>query len=775
MRVAPARSKDFEALLQKLSSHAAVEKMIDLVRLLRSVADSARSAPELAARALEAGVVTTLFAVIQANEGKPVVIACALCALSDCWWPRTREDGAACAAITAILHANISEVAVVREACRALSELGRDASNASMLAATATAPLVAALERFIDDDVACVAAMVTITRMCKVPAAAPALFGGGAIKALLAAMRRHKEVDTFAAMGCAGLAEMSRNPPTWPLLAESGAREVLIDALQRHSGPLSGVAGPAVMALRGVSEVVGIPHELATAQAKAVLAVLGMRPYWREQYIVVSAAYTLSQTLVDMRGEDVDALPKDTVSTLFALRAATEGDAGLQRVLAGAISNLMIQSDRNKAAVVRLGGAEIAVKKWLQRGLALGDFAFLANAAGALHGVCRVPEGLTAVVAAGGLPLLVKALKDHARNPHVAHAASRTVALLAMDETTAPLLLDAGSKGAALAALVAALRAHPDSADIAMAACECTGRFCTSEDAASRIYASGLATLVFAGASRHRSNPHVARMACVAVSKLTEYPLAREHASAGSAGELVMDVLDDYLREESEEGRALAFHICKAGCTALRNLCMHPANRPALLEGGAEQLAVEAYKLCGLLVGWPCLGLLFALACEPRHCAELQAAGAGLVASRAIRSLQSEDWGEVLREVKVEEWQVVWAASGLLLRLAEAAAADEDEARLEQLGMKHRAAEALVVAAVAYCEEPRVMRAVCAAIAKLARVSSVRKDLEARIAELAVGSDSEPHADAAAAASAADTSSSKVSAYAALSAVLEME
>lgn len=200
-----------------------------------------------------------------------------------------------------------------------------------------------------------------------------------------------------------------------------------------------------------------------------------------------------------------------------------------------------------------------------------------------------------------------------------------------------------------------------------------------------------------------------------------------------------------------------------------------------LLDGGAENLAVAAYKKCGLTVGWPCLGLLFALACDPRHCAELQEAGAGAVASLAIRSLRSDaGWKEVLREVKVEEWQVMWAACGVLLRLAEAAAADGDEGRLEQLGIKHRAAVALVDAAVAYCDEKRVMKAVCASITKLSRATRVREVLEACVAHLSAPpardeSDSKPLADDAAAASAVDSVSGKLSAYAVLSAILEMD
>lgn len=121
---------------------------------------------------------------------------------------------------------------------------------------------------------------------------------------------------------------------------------------------------------------------------------------------------------------------------------------------------------------------------------------------------------------------------------------------------------------------------------------------------------------------------------------------------------------------------------------ALSNMCASAVWRPSLIAAGAGEAVVTLLGWMGPAHGeethrwmlrfcvWPAAGALFELVCERSSCAALQAAGAGSAAAHLISMCCGDRPHEHLRILGKRSSDLVCAACGVLLRLAQAAAAD---------------------------------------------------------------------------------------------------
>lgn len=119
--------------------------------------------------------------------------------------------------------------------------------------------------------------------------------------------------------------------------------------------------------------------------------------------------------------------------------------------------------------------------------------------------------------------------------------------------------------------------------------------------------------------------------------------------------------------------------------------------------GGSGASAAAAASL-DADVAWPALGGLYLLACELANCQALQDAGAGSSASRALQMPHHGGESISLRWTAGErcaDWRVAWAACGVLLKLAQSAAAAESHAHTSRSASTTSHAAAAVAAAAA--------------------------------------------------------------------------
>lgn len=119
---------------------------------------------------------------------------------------------------------------------------------------------------------------------------------------------------------------------------------------------------------------------------------------------------------------------------------------------------------------------------------------------------------------------------------------------------------------------------------------------------------------------------------------------------------------------------------------------------------------------------WPAAGALFELVCERSSCAALQAAGAGSAAAHLISMCCGDRPHELRYLLDKHISHTVWAACGVLLRLAQAAAADA-AGGIERIGSLMRgdgAGAALVRALKAHSGIRRIISAAAAALEVMA-------------------------------------------------------
>lgn len=430
---------------------------------------------------------------------------------------------------------------------------------------------------------------------------------------------------------------------------------------------------------------------------------------------------------------DAAALPKETVSAIFAAQAAHETDADVQATVAAAIANYLGRAVTTGALVAL--HAETIVKKLLNRGVASGACRLICGAANALHCLSRFSDSRASVVAAGGVTALVSCLRKFAADAQVAVIVSCALALLSADREVALLLLATDgkekSKSGAIAALVATMRAQRCSYDVSLPACEYAGQLCISAEACADILSKGLAGLVFAAAAVHKGDRFMAKSTCqcFAVARIAEYPCAREHASAGGAGLLVARMLGEHAKEcPLGTIGSIGLDVAATGCAAVRNLCNFPAHRRELMAAGlgVGRAIIQLTRVNVDTVKFAAMSALFALACEPANCADLHRNGAGGVAAMALSELRGDS---------PTEWARAWAACGVLLRLCDAAAADGDDARLLDLD-EDDVGEILLLSVIRFKAELRILNAAGAALRKLVTVRSIRDGLAHRFASI---------------------------------------
>lgn len=145
--------------------------------------------------------------------------------------------------------------------------------------------------------------------------------------------------------------------------------------------------------------------------------------------------------------------------------------------------------------------------------------------------------------------------------------------------------------------------------------------------------------------------PAAAVFGCRTVRTLAAEPSCRAAVIESGVLEIIRDaLLNNAAATWNRKASEYAFG-------AVRNLCATSEFRKPLMACGLGSLAARAACSDVYATAWAACGALFGLACEPANCAELLSCGAAAGAVAALR----QHGGAA---------PVVWAASGILLKLA---------------------------------------------------------------------------------------------------------
>lgn len=207
---------------------------------------------------------------------------------------------------------------------------------------------------------------------------------------------------------------------------------------------------------------------------------------------------------------------------------------------------------------------------------------------------------------------------------------------------------------------------------------------------------------------------------CTVLHFMSAEPAAHGRLLEGNVPASMCRVLARY-RSHHECGLFLAI----VACVIWRNIGSIAAHRPALMAAGIAPFVIWTLQSHGrheveAQAAWPACGALFALACEPAHCATLLQLGAATHAAAALSQHKTDA-------------RIAWAACGIMVKLAAV------EELLEPLQQRDGAGTALVLALRTHGTDRRVVRAACGALRRLASLPSNRPLLLAQGAAAAVG------------------------------------
>lgn len=739
LEVAPVQgSSAFESALRRLAQYESISKSIDLVRLLRTIEDDAGADIRMGSRAQEAGAVNHLLGIIRAHEGKVLVVSSALRTLSECFWPRVAADSLACACLLHALQAHIQHASVAREASRAICELVREPANVRLIGPSLPGPMSEVMARHGDDEATSLAFSTIFARLSKVRDAwLPPFLSAGGVEPVLTQLRRGmSKGERPAGTMCSILSELAEHRPSRPILAASDALPLLLEYLRRF-GNEAGNARSCIFAIEHISEVEAFSPEQAGLQVALLLKLLRTPACLEREDIAVPACRALAHALVQLTPAEADSSMAAALSLMGAtVDAHPESLRGLAAI---AFALRRVAACAHCAEPLLREGAALFIGRRLLAPFCDGERAgdgvasLVGDAAEALRSLAFATGGTSgreAILRCGCAVVLIRCLNARAivLDRRAVTIIMRAIAALAVDESSAAQLLNP-HHSYLLPIIEPALFLHHSHRSFVAATCNVLRWLCISDAACEQLLAVGTPGLVVQIAAKHADSPDaVLRPACLAVARLAEFPAMRRHMFASGAGQIVCHLLRQHLDScTATSGHAgLCVQFLAAGCAALRNLCILPANRRLLMEAGAGELAVAVAMRCKP-AQWAALGALFALACERDNCETLQKHGAEMVAAGLDCDCDALD---VMQEGRA------WAACGILLKLAAAAAAEGSRTRLLHLYEAHGAGAALVRAAVAHVAHPRVLRAAIAALKHFVSEPSIRADVVRRVEEM---------------------------------------